>query len=100
MSRIYPKGTRMDSSNYMPQMFWNVGCQMVALNFQTMDLAMQQNMAVFEFNGGGGYLLKHEFMRRADKQFDPFTVDRIDVVVANTLSITVISGQFLSDKCV
>lgn len=36
MSRIYPKGTRMDSSNYMPQMFWNVGCQMVALNFQTM----------------------------------------------------------------
>lgn len=36
MSRIYPKGTRMDSSNYMPQMFWNAGCQMVALNFQTM----------------------------------------------------------------
>lgn len=100
MSRIYPKGTRMDSSNYMPQMFWNVGCQMVALNFQTMDLAMQQNMAVFEFNGASGYILKHEFMRRADKQFDPFTVDRIDVVVANTLSITIISGQFLSDKCV
>ncbi|KAM3919258.1 1-phosphatidylinositol 4,5-bisphosphate phosphodiesterase beta-2 [Leptodactylus fuscus] len=100
MSRIYPKGTRMDSSNYMPQMFWNAGCQMVALNFQTMDLAMQQNMAVFEFNGGSGYILKHEFMRRADKQFDPFTVDRIDVVVANTLSITIISGQFLSDKSV
>nr|XP_021496255.1 1-phosphatidylinositol 4,5-bisphosphate phosphodiesterase beta-2 [Meriones unguiculatus] len=38
MSRVYPKGTRMDSSNYMPQMFWNAGCQMVALNFQTMDL--------------------------------------------------------------
>lgn len=36
MSRIYPKGTRMDSSNYQPQMFWNIGCQMVALNFQTM----------------------------------------------------------------
>lgn len=36
MSRVYPKGTRMDSSNYMPQMFWNAGCQMVALNFQTM----------------------------------------------------------------
>ena len=27
MSRIYPKGTRMDSSNYMPQMFWNAGTQ-------------------------------------------------------------------------
>lgn len=36
MSRIYPKGTRVDSSNYSPQPFWNVGCQMVALNYQTM----------------------------------------------------------------
>ncbi|ELR61309.1 1-phosphatidylinositol-4,5-bisphosphate phosphodiesterase beta-2 [Bos mutus] len=100
MSRIYPKGTRMDSSNYMPQMFWNAGCQMVALNFQTMDLPMQQNMALFEFNGQSGYLLKHEFMRRSDKQFNPFSVDRIDVVVATTLSITVISGQFLSERSV
>nr|KAF6486547.1 phospholipase C beta 2 [Rousettus aegyptiacus] len=100
MSRIYPKGTRMDSSNYMPQMFWNAGCQMVALNFQTMDLPMQQNMALFEFNGQSGYLLKHEFMRRPDKQFNPFSVDRIDVVVATTLSITVISGQFLSERSV
>uniref|UniRef100_A0A8B9GC98 1-phosphatidylinositol 4,5-bisphosphate phosphodiesterase n=1 Tax=Amazona collaria TaxID=241587 RepID=A0A8B9GC98_9PSIT len=100
MSRIYPKGTRMDSSNYMPQMFWNVGCQMVALNFQTMDVPMQQNMALFEFNGQSGYLLKHEFMRRPDKQFDPFSVDRIDVVVASTLSVTILSGQFLSDRSV
>ncbi|NXS51993.1 PLCB2 phosphodiesterase, partial [Brachypteracias leptosomus] len=98
MSRIYPRGTRMDSSNYMPQMFWNVGCQMVALNFQTMDVPMQQNMALFEFNGQCGYLLKHEFMRRQDKQFDPFSVDRIDVVVASTLSI--LSGQFLSERSV
>lgn len=48
---------------------------------------MQQNMALFEFNGQSGYLLKHEFMRRPDKQFNPFSVDRIDVVVATTLSI-------------
>ncbi|XP_066471358.1 1-phosphatidylinositol 4,5-bisphosphate phosphodiesterase beta-2 [Tiliqua scincoides] len=100
MSRIYPKGTRMDSSNYMPQMFWNVGCQMVALNFQTTDVPMQQNMALFEFNAQTGYLLKHDFMRRQDKQFDPFSVDRIDVVVASTLSITIISGQFLSERSV
>lgn len=26
---------RVDSSNYMPQIFWNTGCQMVSLNFQT-----------------------------------------------------------------
>ncbi|NWY48602.1 PLCB2 phosphodiesterase, partial [Sylvia atricapilla] len=98
MSRIYPKGTRMDSSNYQPQMFWNVGCQMVALNFQTMDVPMQQNMALFEFNGQCGYLLKHEFMRRPDKQFDPFSVDHIDGLVATT--VCVLSGQFLSDRSV
>ncbi|XP_019467073.1 1-phosphatidylinositol 4,5-bisphosphate phosphodiesterase zeta-1-like [Meleagris gallopavo] len=28
ITRIYPKGTRTDSSNYNPQEFWNVGCQM------------------------------------------------------------------------
>ena len=40
LSRIYPKGTRVDSSNYMPQLFWNVGCQMVALNFQTLGMSI------------------------------------------------------------
>ncbi|KAF3836945.1 hypothetical protein F7725_004409 [Dissostichus mawsoni] len=89
LSRIYPKGTRVDSSNYMPQLFWNVGCQMVALNFQTLDLPMQLNMGVFEYNGHSGYLLKPEFMRRTDKQ----------VVIINLLDFhQVISGQFLTDK--
>ncbi|XP_037550981.1 1-phosphatidylinositol 4,5-bisphosphate phosphodiesterase beta-2 [Nematolebias whitei] len=99
MSRIYPKGTRMDSSNYSPQPFWNVGCQMVALNYQTMDFPMQLNMALFEYNGRTGYLLKHDVMRRSDKKFDPFC-DRIDTVVASTLTIKIYSGQFLSDKSV
>ncbi|XP_048041933.1 1-phosphatidylinositol 4,5-bisphosphate phosphodiesterase beta-3 isoform X1 [Megalobrama amblycephala] len=98
LSRIYPKGTRVDSSNYMPQLFWNVGCQMVALNFQTLDLPMQLNMGVFEYNGRCGYLLKPEFMRRTDKHFDPFTVDIVDGIVANTIKIKIISGQFLNDK--
>ncbi|XP_066536592.1 1-phosphatidylinositol 4,5-bisphosphate phosphodiesterase beta-3 [Hoplias malabaricus] len=98
MSRIYPKGTRVDSSNYMPQLFWNVGCQMVALNFQTLDLPMQLNLSVFEYNGRSGYLLKPEFMRRTDKHFDPFTEDIVDGIVANTVKIKIVSGQFLSDK--
>uniref|UniRef100_A0AAY4CHP7 1-phosphatidylinositol 4,5-bisphosphate phosphodiesterase n=1 Tax=Denticeps clupeoides TaxID=299321 RepID=A0AAY4CHP7_9TELE len=98
LSRIYPKGTRVDSSNYIPQLFWNVGCQMVALNFQTLDLPMQLNMGVFEYNGRCGYLLKPEFMRRTDKQFDPFTENIVDGIVANTVKIRIISGQFLTDK--
>lgn len=98
LSRIYPKGTRVDSSNYMPQLFWNVGCQLVALNFQTLDVAMQLNAGVFEYNGRSGYLLKPEFMRRPDKSFDPFTEDIVDGIVANALRVKVISGQFLSDR--
>ncbi|XP_061664558.1 1-phosphatidylinositol 4,5-bisphosphate phosphodiesterase beta-3 isoform X1 [Syngnathoides biaculeatus] len=98
LSRIYPKGTRVDSSNYIPQLFWNVGCQMVALNFQTLDLPMQLNMGVFEYNGHSGYLLKPEFMRRTDKHFDPFTENIVDGIVANTVKVKVISGQFLTDK--
>lgn len=35
LSRIYPKGQRVDSSNYDPYFLWMCGCQMVALNFQT-----------------------------------------------------------------
>uniref|UniRef100_A0A8C1UBH9 Phosphoinositide phospholipase C n=1 Tax=Cyprinus carpio TaxID=7962 RepID=A0A8C1UBH9_CYPCA len=98
LSRIYPKGTRVDSSNYMPQVFWNAGCQLVALNFQTIDLPMQLNLGIFEYNGKCGYRLQPEFMRRTDKQFDPFTQNTVDGIVAHTLSVKIISGQFLSDK--
>uniref|UniRef100_A0A673LP45 Phosphoinositide phospholipase C n=1 Tax=Sinocyclocheilus rhinocerous TaxID=307959 RepID=A0A673LP45_9TELE len=98
LSRIYPKGTRVDSSNYMPQVFWNAGCQLIALNFQTIDLSMQLNLGMYEYNGKSGYRLKPEFMRRPDKHFDPFTESTVDGIVANTLSVKIISGQFLTDK--
>ena len=98
LSRIYPKGTRADSSNYLPQIFWNAGCQMVALNFQTPDLAMQLNQGKFEYNGRCGYLLKPDFMRRKDRIFDPFAESPVDGVIAAQCSVRVISGQFLSDK--
>ncbi len=35
LSRVYPKGTRVDSSNLDPVKPWSAGCQLVALNFQT-----------------------------------------------------------------
>ncbi|XP_071802091.1 1-phosphatidylinositol 4,5-bisphosphate phosphodiesterase beta-3-like isoform X3 [Asterias amurensis] len=98
LSRIYPRGARVDSGNYMPQIFWNVGCQMVALNYQTLDLPMQLNMGYFEINGRTGYILKPEFMRRKDRLFDPFAESTMDGVVAATVEVRVISGQFLSDR--
>uniref|UniRef100_A0AAZ3S818 Phosphoinositide phospholipase C n=1 Tax=Oncorhynchus tshawytscha TaxID=74940 RepID=A0AAZ3S818_ONCTS len=90
MSRIYPKGGRVDSSNYMPQIFWNAGCQMVSLNYQTPDLAMQLNQGKYEYNGSCGYLLKPDFMRRSDRMFDPFSETPVDGVIAATCSVQVI----------
>jgi phosphatidylinositol phospholipase C delta len=33
--RVYPKGTRVSSSNFVPQQYWSAGIQLVALNWQT-----------------------------------------------------------------
>jgi len=33
--RTYPKGTRVNSTNYLPHRFWAAGMQLVALNWQT-----------------------------------------------------------------
>ncbi|XP_078256888.1 1-phosphatidylinositol 4,5-bisphosphate phosphodiesterase gamma-2 isoform X2 [Rhinoraja longicauda] len=35
LSRIYPKGQRIESSNYDPILLWQHGSQMAALNYQT-----------------------------------------------------------------
>ena len=34
LTRVYPTGSRVDSSNLDPRVHWNAGCQVVALNFQ------------------------------------------------------------------
>ncbi|PKU33094.1 1-phosphatidylinositol -bisphosphate phosphodiesterase epsilon-1 isoform x1 [Limosa lapponica baueri] len=56
--RTYPAATRIDSSNPHPLIFWLHGVQLVALNYQTDDLPLQLNAAMFEANGGCGYVLK------------------------------------------
>jgi hypothetical protein len=58
MTRTYPSGTRVDSSNFNPVLHWSLGCQMVALNFQTVDSSMTINDGRFRENGGCGYVLK------------------------------------------
>ena len=54
LARVYPKGTRVDSSNLFPMPHWCAGAHMVALNFQTWDLPMQLNAALFELYENGG----------------------------------------------
>lgn len=59
---------------------------------------MQLNLGIFEYNQRCGYLLKPEFMRRKDRRLDPFAESTVDGIIAGTVHIHVISGQFLTDK--
>uniref|UniRef100_A0A8C3DWW7 Phosphoinositide phospholipase C n=1 Tax=Corvus moneduloides TaxID=1196302 RepID=A0A8C3DWW7_CORMO len=93
ITRIYPKGTRMSSSNYNPQEFWNVGCQMVALNFQTPGTQMELQDGKFLDNGGCGYVLKPDFLRDRNTTFTPQNVGRYSKPMS--LSIRLISGHQL-----
>uniref|UniRef100_A0A8C3V360 Phosphoinositide phospholipase C n=1 Tax=Catharus ustulatus TaxID=91951 RepID=A0A8C3V360_CATUS len=73
LTRVYPKGQRVDSSNYDPFRLWLCGSQMVALNFQTPDKYMQLNHALFSLNGRTGYVLQPESMR--NEEYDPMPND-------------------------
>lgn len=37
--RIYPKGSRIGSTNYEPHRYWAAGAQLVALNWQTFGMS-------------------------------------------------------------
>ncbi|OWK62489.1 1-phosphatidylinositol 4,5-bisphosphate phosphodiesterase zeta-1 [Lonchura striata] len=93
ITRIYPKGTRMSSSNYNPVEFWNVGCQMVALNFQTPGTQMELQDGKFLDNGGCGYVLKPAFLRDHNTTFTPRNVGAYSKPMS--LSIRLISGHQL-----
>ena len=62
LSRVYPQGKRVDSSNFDPQQMWNCGMQLVALNYQTNDKPMWLNHGFFQRNGRSGYVLKPPVM--------------------------------------
>ena len=53
------------------------------------DLAMQLNLGIFEYNGRSGYILKPDFMRRRDRQFDPFAESTVDGIIAGAVQIKV-----------
>uniref|UniRef100_A0A3B4WH43 Phosphoinositide phospholipase C n=1 Tax=Seriola lalandi dorsalis TaxID=1841481 RepID=A0A3B4WH43_SERLL len=95
LSRIYPAGSRTDSSNYNPVPLWNAGCQIVALNFQTNCTDMDVNQGRFLVNGKSGYILKPAYMRDTATDFDPITLTRGNWLKHKTLHIMIISAQQL-----
>ncbi|EAS04565.1 phosphatidylinositol-specific phospholipase C, X domain protein (macronuclear) [Tetrahymena thermophila SB210] len=69
-SRIYPKGSRVDSSNFDPLPSFISGSQIIALNFQTCDYHMLMYLSKFQQNGGifSGYVLKPKYLRHSHIQ--------------------------------
>ncbi|XP_072034254.1 1-phosphatidylinositol 4,5-bisphosphate phosphodiesterase delta-4-like isoform X2 [Amphiura filiformis] len=89
-SRIYPAGRRTNSSNYNPVKMWNVGAQIVALNYQTPCTEMDINIGKFQQNGKSGYILKPVFLRKSNMQFNP---NKPDDQYTQKLTLRIISGQ-------
>lgn len=87
MTRIYPSGSRINSSNYSPLEHWDSGAQMVALNYQYLDPSapLLLNKALFSKNRQCGYVLKPEYLRNPEAKLNK-----------TELVITVLSGQFLN----
>ncbi|TNN85881.1 1-phosphatidylinositol 4,5-bisphosphate phosphodiesterase delta-3-A [Liparis tanakae] len=95
LSRIYPSGQRLQSSNYDPQEMWNGGCQMVALNFQTSGEQMDLNQGRFLPNGRCGYVLKPSFLRSPTSDFNPEITGGGPGHIPTQLTIRIISAQQL-----
>ena len=66
LMRVYPSGYRIQSTNPDPLVFWRRGVQMMALNWQTYDLPMQMNEAMFASGSDKlGYVLKPRELRES-----------------------------------
>lgn len=64
LMRVYPKGTRANSSNFDPLLYWRHGVQMAATNWQTYDLGTEINDAMFASgHDRTGYVLKPKEIR-------------------------------------
>lgn len=100
LTRTYPSGMRVGSSNLDPPVFWRKGIQIVALNWQKWDEGMMMNEGMFA--GTGGYVLKPEGYRGkkpiAEKDGKLVTVPLTDPKVLQQtldLNITVLAAQNL-----
>ncbi|XP_048231396.1 phosphoinositide phospholipase C 6 isoform X2 [Ricinus communis] len=88
--RVYPKGTRITSSNYEPIIGWMHGAQMIAFNMQGYGKSLWLMHGMFRGNGGCGYLKKPDFLMQKDEElFDP----KRTLSVIKTLKVKVYLGD-------
>jgi phosphatidylinositol phospholipase C delta len=81
---MYPFGLRFDSSNADPFLAWSHGFQLAALNTQGHDRPCWIARALFDLNGGCGYVKKPQFLLPGSKM----TNEEIASMLPN-LSLTV-----------
>ncbi|XP_064943939.1 phosphoinositide phospholipase C 2 isoform X2 [Musa acuminata AAA Group] len=89
--RIFPKGTRVTSSNYKPLLGWMHGAQMVALNMQGYGKSLWLVHGMFKANGGCGYVKKPDILLNdnPDQLYDP----KATLLPMKTLKVTVYTGD-------
>jgi phosphatidylinositol phospholipase C delta len=88
--KVYPRGTRFDSSNCDPVKAWICGAQIGALNLQTTtDDYVLLNKIFFKQNRGLGYILKPNFLLDENAPVKLYERPKMGVV------IKVISGIML-----
>ncbi|KAL6203408.1 hypothetical protein ACLB2K_027108 [Fragaria x ananassa] len=87
--RVYPKGTRFNSSNYKPLIGWMHGAQMVAFNMQGYGKFLWLMHGMFRANGGCGYVKKPDFVMNDEQIFDP----KAKLTVKKTLKVKVYMGD-------
>ncbi|CAK8537662.1 unnamed protein product [Lathyrus sativus] len=87
--RVYPKGSRVDSSNYDPMNGWMHGAQMVAFNMQGHGHYLRYMEGMFKANGGCGYVKKPDILLDNNNIFDP----RVNQPIQKTLHVLVYMGE-------
>ncbi|KAK0593672.1 hypothetical protein LWI29_001987 [Acer saccharum] len=90
--RIYPKGTRVDSSNFKPLVAWMHGAQMIAFNMQGYGKSLWLMQGMFKANGGCGYVKKPDFLLKNGPDDEVFDCKR-NLPVKMTLKVRVYMGD-------
>ncbi|WWD17929.1 hypothetical protein CI109_102374 [Kwoniella shandongensis] len=86
LSRVYPRATRLASSNYDPVAVWEAGCQLVALNWQTLDEATLLNHAMF--HGSNGYILKPPALRQKIHELGQTYQIKVDIISGQRIPLS------------
>ncbi|KAK1421334.1 hypothetical protein QVD17_23585 [Tagetes erecta] len=90
--RVFPKGTRVTSTNFKPLLAWMHGAQMVASNMQGYGKSLWMMHGMFRSNGGCGYVKKPDFLMSTgpnNEVFDP----QVTLNVKKTLKVRIYMGD-------